>query len=125
LRIFTSNKNSSYRKIAPTVQGFVNVWTHGCMQCAWRSVHERFNANTNTRKWQPWTHENPHEVAECNFLYRFLFNVWCGTVDNNLTGPHVIEGCKQLRITRIFRKWITSAFRCNNLIGPHVIEGCK
>jgi hypothetical protein len=39
-----------------------------------------------------WTHENPYEVAGYYIQHQFLVNMWCGALDNNLIGSHVIEG---------------------------------
>ena len=38
-----------------------------------------------------WSDENPHATVDTNFQHRFSINVWCGMIDNQLTGPIVLE----------------------------------
>jgi len=36
--------------------------------------------------------ENPHATVESNFQLRFSVNVWCAVLDEQLTGPFILEG---------------------------------
>jgi len=40
----------------------------------------------NLRNVHTWSHDNAHETSVTNFQRRFSVNVWCGVLDNKLTG---------------------------------------
>jgi len=40
-----------------------------------------------------WFDENPYAMFERNFQHRFSINVWCGTLNDQLFGPFVLDGC--------------------------------
>lgn len=46
----------------------------------------------NSHNEHSWADENPHEVVERNFQYRFSVNVWCGLLYNRLIGPFILPG---------------------------------
>ena len=46
----------------------------------------------NTHKSHVWADENPHATVESNFQQRFIVNVWCAVMDDQLTGPFILEG---------------------------------
>jgi hypothetical protein len=46
---------------------------------------------TNTRNFQSWAYENPHEVEDCHYQRRFSVNVSYGVLGNKMIVPHVIE----------------------------------
>jgi hypothetical protein len=39
----------------------------------------------------PWSHDNPHGTVETNFQCHFSINVWCGTINDMLTGPIILD----------------------------------
>jgi len=45
-----------------------------------------------THKSRMWADENPHATEESNFQQRFSVNVWCAVLDDQLTGPFILEG---------------------------------
>jgi len=49
------------------------------------------NGINNTRNSRRWSHENPHGTVETNFQRRFSINVWCGMIDDMLTGPVILD----------------------------------
>jgi len=46
----------------------------------------------NTHNSHVWGDENPHATVESNFQQRFSVNVWCAVLDDQLTGPFILEG---------------------------------
>jgi len=51
--------------------------------------HDRVN---NTHGFHVWTDENHHATVESNFQLRFIVNVWCAVLDDQLIGPFIFEG---------------------------------
>jgi len=49
----------------------------------------------NTHNSHVWADDNPHATVESNFQ-RFSVNEWCAVLDDQLTGPFMMEG----RLTR-------------------------
>ena len=43
-----------------------------------------------------WADENPHATVENNFQQRFIVNVWCAFLDDQLIGPFILD----CRLTR-------------------------
>jgi len=39
-----------------------------------------------------WAYENPHATVDSNFRLRFSVIVWCAVLDDQLTGPFILEG---------------------------------
>jgi len=46
----------------------------------------------NTHNCHVWAGENPHATVESNFQLRFIVNVWCAVLDDQLIGPLILEG---------------------------------
>ena len=46
----------------------------------------------NTHNPHVWADENPHTNVESNFQRRFIVNVWCPVLDDQLIGPLILEG---------------------------------
>jgi len=49
------------------------------------------NGINNTRNSRQWSHEIPHGTVETSFQSRFSLNVWCGMIDDMLTGPVILD----------------------------------
>ena len=47
----------------------------------------------NSHNIHQWSDKNPHAIVERNFQHCFSVNVWCGVIDNQLTGPAVLPNC--------------------------------
>jgi len=39
-----------------------------------------------------WVDDNPHATVESNFKLRFIVNLWCAVLDDQLIGPFILEG---------------------------------
>ena len=46
----------------------------------------------NTHNSHVWADENPHVTVESNFQQHFSVNVWCAVLDDQLSGPFILEG---------------------------------
>ena len=46
----------------------------------------------NTYNSHVWADENPHATVESNFQLRFIVNVWCAVLYDQLIGPFILEG---------------------------------
>jgi hypothetical protein len=73
-------------KVASTAMHSAWHFIHGLGQFTWNDI-------SSTRISHSWADEDPCGVAKCHFQPWFSINVWCGVLDNNLIGPHVIEWC--------------------------------
>ena len=50
----------------------------------------------NTHNFHVWADQNSQAPVESNFKHRFIVNVWCAVLDEQLIGPFILEG----RLTR-------------------------
>jgi len=48
-------------------------------------VHNRHSSRV-------WSDDNPHAAVESNFALRFIANVWCAVLDDQVIGPFTFEG---------------------------------
>ena len=46
----------------------------------------------NKHKSHVWADDNSHATMESNFQLRFSVNVWCAVLDDQLSGPFILEG---------------------------------
>ena len=58
----------------------------------------------NTHNSHQWSDKNPCAIVERNSQHRFSVNVWCGVLDNQLTGPAVLPNRLTGRICRLSAK---------------------
>jgi len=42
------------------------------------------NGVFNSRNTLVWAEENPHEIRQCNFQYRWAINVWAGVIGDRI-----------------------------------------